>query len=306
MPKAEPTTAPRHRFAPAKINLALHVVGRREDGYHLLDMLVAFADIGDRIAWTPGGDACRLEIQDRLTRPDPIPADTSNLAWRALALAGRLGARPLAGRLTVDKSLPSGAGIGGGSSDAAATLRALLAGQAVEEALIRGEALALGADLPICLAGHPARVEGIGERITPVTLAHPLPIVLVWPGAGLGTPEVFRARRTAFTADIAAGPTTEFAGTVSDSAISGLARDPLSAIAGLRNDLEEAACALLPAVGRALAALQGCGGCRLARMSGSGSTVVGYFTDPEAADDAAAGIARAHPSWWVRAGNLLP
>lgn len=292
MSTAEAAGRPRSRLAPAKINLALHVTGRRVDGYHLLDMLVAFADIGDRVTWAPGGGSCRFLLEDRLQRPEPVPADTSNLAWRALALAGRLGGLDLAGCLTVEKALPSGAGIGGGSSDAAAVLRLLLDGTGADEQLLRDRALALGADLPVCLAECPTRVEGIGERVTPVTLAHPLPVVLVWPGAGLSTPTVFTARRQG---DHAAIP---------GSAVAGLATDPLNAIAGLRNDLEEAASRLLPAVGQALSALQDCDGCRIARMSGSGSTVVGYFADPEAAAAAAAGLAARAPGWWVRAATL--
>ena len=289
---ADPQGAPRHRLAPAKVNLALHVTGRRADGYHLLDMLVAFADIGDRVTWRPGGECCRLELEDRLRRPEPVPVDTSNLAWRALALAGRLGTAPLAGTLTVRKELPSGAGIGGGSSDAAAVLRLLLDGAVVDEQTLRKDALALGADLPVCLVERPARVQGIGEQITPVTLARPLPVVLAWPGAGLSTPSVFKARRAAFGA------------AVPDGAIEDLGRDPLAAIAGLCNDLEETACTLLPAVGQALSALQDSAGCRLARMSGSGSTVVGYFTDPQTAAEAATRLAADRPGWWVRAGTL--
>ncbi len=293
---AEAAGAPRHRFAPAKVNLALHVVGRRDDGYHLLDMLVAFADIGDRVTWRPGGPCCLLELEDRLDRPEPVPVTTANLAWRALALAGRLGggvgAPPLAGTLTLRKELPSGAGIGGGSSDAASVLRLLLDGTSTDVESLQAEALALGADLPVCLAERPTRVAGIGERLTPVSLGHALPVVLVWPGAGLSTPAVFRARRAAFGDPIP------------DAAVDGLARDPLAAIAGLRNDLEEPARSLLPAVGRAVSALQDSAGCRLARMSGSGSTVVGYFDGASAAAEAAMRLAAHTPDWWVRAGTL--
>ncbi|WPZ35457.1 4-(cytidine 5'-diphospho)-2-C-methyl-D-erythritol kinase [Thalassobaculum sp. OXR-137] len=289
---ADADGAARHRLAPAKVNLALHVTGRRPDGYHLLDMLVAFADIGDRVTWRPGGSACRLSVDDRLLRPEPVPVDTSNLAWRALALAGRLGAAPLAGDLTVEKSLPSGAGIGGGSSDAAAVLRLLLTETATDEAFLQAQAVRLGADLPVCLAGRPTRVQGIGERLTPVALAHALAVVLVWPGEGLSTPAVFRARAAE---DRDAIPAT---------AIDALAQDPLGAIADLRNDLEEAARALLPAVGHAADALRESAGCRLVRMSGSGSTVVGYFADGNAAAEAADRISAGAPHWWVRAGVL--
>lgn len=289
---ADPQGGPRHRFAPAKVNLALHVVGRRTDGYHLLDMLVAFADIGDLVTWQPGGSACLLKLEDQLDRPEPVPVDTSNLAWRALALAGQRANAALTGTLTVLKQLPSGAGIGGGSSDAAAVLRLMLENAGIDEETLRADALALGADLPVCLAGRPTRVEGIGERITPVTLGARLPVVLVWPGAGLSTPSVFNSRHSDFGEPIPA------------AAIDGLQDDPLAAISGLRNDLEDAACRLLPAVGQALSALQACAGCRLSRMSGSGSTVVGYFDDPVAAEEAAARLAMDAPGWWIRAATL--
>lgn len=290
MPKGDPA---RSCFAPAKINLALHVTGRRADGYHLLDMLVAFADIGDRVSWRPGGDACALEVADRLNRPDPVPADTSNLAWRALALAGRLGRTSLSGTVSVEKDLPSGAGIGGGSSDAAATLRLVLGRSVAASAGVRDAALDLGADLPVCLANRPARVTGIGEHVAPVALAAPIPIVLVWPGAGLSTPSVFRARRD------------PFGEAIPDDAIATLAGDPLAAMSALRNDLEPAASALLPAISRAADRLSDCDGCRIARMSGSGSTVVGYFDGPAKAAAAARAIAGVEPQWWVRCGNIM-
>lgn len=301
MPRGEPAAVPmtgtaervRHQFAPAKINLALHVVGRRGDGYHLLDMLVAFADIGDRVTWVPGGDCCRLDLQDRLDcRPEPVPETTDNLAWRALALAGRLGTETLAGTLTVDKTLPSGGGIGGGSSDAAAVLRAVLGDQAAADPAVRDQALALGADLPVCLFDRPARVEGIGDRVAPVRLARPLPVVLIWPGTGLSTPAVFNVRVGAYGRPIPA------------AAISRLERDPLAAIAELRNDLEEPACGLLPAVASALDLLRASSGCRIARMSGSGSTVVGYFADTASSTTAAAAIAALNPGWWVRSTTI--
>ena len=292
MPKADRAEQARQRFAPAKVNLALHVTGRRADGYHLLDMLVAFADIGDRVTWQPGGPSCVLALEDRLSRPEPVPVDTSNLAWRALALAGRLGGQRLAGQLTVIKELPSGAGIGGGSSDAAAVLRALLDDGEWPLHRLQDGALALGADVPVCLAGHPARVEGIGERIAPVALAHPLPIVLVWPGAGLSTPAVFKARDGTFSDPI---PST---------AVAWLGRDPIAALLPLANDLETPAAGLLPGIRVAMARLRESEGCGLVRMSGSGSTVVGYFPDPGAAAQAAERIAADAPSWWVRAGTL--
>lgn len=295
MSRADAAGAVRRRAAPAKINLALHVVGRRDDGYHLLDMLVAFADIGDRVSWTPGGDGCRLDLRDRFDRrPEPVPETTANLAWQALALAGRLGGGGLTGTLEVEKHLPSGAGIGGGSSDAAAVLRAVLGDKRAADDTTAARALALGADLPVCLADRPARVRGIGDRIVPLKLTQPLPVVLVWPGAGLSTPAVFRARTGGFGAPIP------------DGALDDLTRDPLGTMTGLRNDLEAAARRLLPIVGTALDTVGARDGCRVARMSGSGSTVVGYFVSGESAQAAEQALAAAHPDWWVRATELRP
>jgi len=293
MPRAE-SAPPRWHPAPAKINLALHVVGRRPDGYHLLDMLVGFADIGDRVAWSPGGDRCALTVDDRLVRPEPVPGGTANLAWRALALAGRHGAAPLSGVLTVEKHLPSGAGIGGGSGDAAATLRAVL-GACSDQ--VTADILTLGADVPVCLAGVPSRVRGIGEAVEPVVLPDDLPIVLVWPGAGLPTPSVFAAR--------AARDGDAFGGEIPAETIAALAENPLTAIAALRNDLEAAARSLLPRIGDAVEALGAVEGCSIARMSGSGSTVVGYFRDREAATAAAARLTERFPGWWIRSGIIM-
>jgi 4-diphosphocytidyl-2-C-methyl-D-erythritol kinase len=293
MPRAEGPAGPsRITVAPAKVNLALHVTGRRADGYHLLDMLVAFAAVGDEVRWEPGGEACALAVEDQLDRPEPVPGNTENLAWRALALAGRRSPVPLTGTVRVVKALPSGAGLGGGSSDAAAVLRLLLGDGCFENDGVRQKALALGADVPVCMAGYPARVRGIGEVIEPVTMAGPLPAVLVWPGRGLSTPAVFRARAGGFDDPI---PST---------ALRRLTVDPLAAIAGLRNGLEEAAATLLPGVGEARRVLQDSAGCRVARMSGSGSTVIGYFESTDSADAAAASLAAAYPGWWVRATVL--
>ncbi len=279
-------------FAPAKINLALHVTGRRADGYHELDMLVGFADIGDSVRWTVGGDSCRLSVEGTQNRHDDVPVSTANLAWRALALAGLRGKAPLSGTLTVRKALPAGAGLGGGSSDAAAVLRAVL-GETVRQDLIADPGvLALGADVPVCLAARPSRVRGIGKWVSAVDLGQSVPVVLVWPGHGLSTPEVFAARDGGFGAPIP------------EDRIRDLHVDPVAVMADLRNDLEAAAVRLLPDVGLAVAALEACVGCRIARMSGSGSCVVGYFSSRGDAREAALRLGRDRPDWWVRDGNL--
>jgi len=283
--------------APAKVNLCLHVTGRRADGYHVLDSLVAFADLGDEVVVSRRNDATNLQVicgkmpvvedRDALVVPDGI----DNLAWRALAALAR-DTGPLPGvEITLRKRLPAGAGLGGGSSDAAAVIRAVAAlfGRPNDRPL---RPVALGADLPMCLEPRPWRARGVGEVLEPLVLAHDLPALLVWPGRPLSTPAVFRARAGGFGAAIPA------------AAVARLARDPLGALAELRNDLEAAACALEPAVAEALQAVQRQPRCRLARMSGSGSAVFGLFERESDVAEAAAALAADRAAWWVRATVL--
>jgi 4-diphosphocytidyl-2-C-methyl-D-erythritol kinase len=263
--------------APAKLNLTLHVVGRRADGYHLLDGLVAFADIGDVVEARP---AERLTLE--ATGPFAAAIEGPNLVLEA---ATRLG-RGRGAALRLEKNLPIASGIGGGSSDAAAALIALARLWAVE--IPAGLAESLGADVPVCLHRAPAWLGGVGEALTP---APPLPeagVVLVNPGVELPTAAVFAARRGPFSAP------ARFAEAPRDAAH--LAR----LLAAASNDLAAAARALVPEIGEVLAAL---GDALLARMSGSGATCFGLYEDAAAAARAAARIAR--PGWWVAAGRLL-
>lgn len=283
--------------APAKVNLCLHVTGRRPDGYHELDSLVAFADVGDEVVATGCADAAQLLVFCDEMPVVPVagtlvvPGGTANLAWRALAaLATAIGGTPGI-EVTLRKRLPAGAGLGGGSSDAAAVIRAAAALHA-REGELPAPLLALGADVPMCLLPRPWRVRGIGEQLQPVTLAHDLPALLVWPGRAVATPAVFRAR------------TGDFGAAIPETALALLARDPLAALAGLRNDLEAAARAIEPAVGEALEAVRRLARCRLARMSGSGSAVFGLFERDADAAAAAATLAGVRPDWWVRATTL--
>ncbi|MGX0901763.1 4-diphosphocytidyl-2-C-methyl-D-erythritol kinase [Roseovarius sp. MBR-79] len=267
-------------LAPAKVNLTLHVTGRRADGYHLLDSLVAFADMGDLVTVTPDPAPSLCVTGPRAVG---VPEGPENLVLRAAALIG------VPAAITLEKHLPAAAGIGGGSSDAAATLRALsrLSGRAVPDAL------ALGADVPVCLGARAARMRGIGGEVTPVAELPALDAVLVNPGVPVATPAVFDrlARR-----DNPAMP------------------DPLPSwpdaaacirwLATQRNDLEAPATALCPETGTVLERLQESDGCQLARMSGSGATCFGLYPDRTAATAAAARIAAAHPGWWVQAARL--
>ena len=265
--------------APAKINLTLHVTGRRPDGYHLLDSLVVFADLGDVLRVAPAETASL-----RVTGPmaDGVPTGPENLVRRAAELMG------VAAEIELEKHLPAAAGIGGGSSDAAATLRALaeLTGRPPPAEVAR-----LGADVPVCLAARPARMRGIGERVSPVSGLPDLAAVLVNPGAAVPTPEVF-ARLERRENPPMPDPLPRWE----------TAAELVRWLAAQRNDLEAAARAVAPEIGTALAALAAMPGCGLARMSGSGATCFGLFADRAAAGAAAAALAR--PGWWVRAVTL--
>lgn len=270
------------RFARAKINLALHVTGRRADGYHLLDSLVAFADVGDLV---------RVDASDHLsltvTGPmgDGLSAGPDNLVLRAAALLGRGAA------ITLDKRLPVASGIGGGSADAAATLSALAALHGCDLPS-DAQVLALGADVPVCLSGVAARMEGIGEKITPVRLP-PAHLVLVNPGFGLGTADVFRAMTRRDNPGL---PAPE-----------GLHDAPALAryLHLCRNDLEPAALGLAPRIGEVLAALAAQPGCLLARMSGSGATCFGLFEHSNPAMHAEKALSLSNPAYWVKSAALV-
>ncbi len=271
-------------FAPAKVNLALHVTGRRADGYHLLDSLVVFAGVGDRVAVTRAPEL-RLTIDGPMAGALTVGPD--NLVLRA---ARFLGEERVA--ITLTKRLPVASGIGGGSADAAATIRAIcrLRGRAVPEAALTAP---LGADVPACLIGHPLRMQGIGERVEPLSGLPPAHLVLANPGVSLATPAVFRALRRSDGAPLP--PLPWF------TDVAGLARY----LAACRNDLEDAACALEPVIGEVIAALGDQPGCLLARMSGSGATCFGLFADRAAATAAAAALRHRRPGWWVEEAAVL-
>ena len=274
-------------FAPAKLNLALHVTGRRANGYHDLDSLVVFAGVGDRVSALPA-PALTLSV----TGPEAaaLAGEGDNLVLKAARVmaAGRGAA------LTLDKVLPVASGIGGGSADAAAALRALarLWDCPTPDA---AAVMALGADVPVCLAGQPARMSGLGERLAPVpALPGGLAVVLVNPRIALATPAVFAAleRRD--------NPAME--------PMPGAFRDAEALVVWLRrqrNDLEAPAIRLVPAIEAVLAALS-VAGARLVRMSGSGATCFGLHDSVAGAETAAKTIAAREPGWWVRAAPLLP
>jgi len=278
--------------APAKINLCLHVLGRRPDGYHEIDSLIAFTGVGDRIEIAPSTGAT-LEIDGPFARD--CPAAGANLVMRAAMMLAATSARPLMAAMHLDKQLPVAAGIGGGSADAAAALRALqqLWKVDVDPVLLTGMGLALGADVPVCLAGQPSRVRGIGERVETLPPLPAASLVLVHPAVPLRTADVFAARHGAFGDAIPPLP-KRFAD----------ARALAEFLRVCRNDLTEAAIVCCPPIESALAALEAVPGCLLARMSGSGATCFGLFADNETAQRAERGIAGERRHWWVRATAL--
>jgi 4-diphosphocytidyl-2-C-methyl-D-erythritol kinase len=275
--------------APAKINLYLHVTGRRADGYHLLDSLVTFAEVGDLLHAEPA-DSLSLRVDGPFA--PALAGEPDNLVLRAArALAAEAGVTAGA-RLVLEKRLPVASGIGGGSADAAATLRVLcrLWRLTPPAAALARLATTLGADVPVCLAGRTARMGGIGERLES---APPLPgcgVVLVNPGIAVETAEVFRARQGAWSESATLLPAWDDA--------AAMAAD----LAQLRNDLEPAAVTLRPVIGDVLADLAATPGCLLARMSGSGATCFALYADSAAARLAAGRIER--PEWWSWAGGL--
>lgn len=280
------------RAAPAKINLYLHVVGRRADGYHLLDSLVAFAAVHDTVV-AEKADALTLAVAGPFAAA--LSAESDNLVLRAArALADAAGVPPRAA-LRLVKRLPVASGIGGGSADAAAALLAVadLWRVAPEPAALAALALKLGADVPVCLAGRAAQMGGIGETIDPAPPLPPAPLVLVNPLVPLPTPSVFKARSGPFSqpAPLASAPRD--------------ARDLAEALAARRNDLTAAASRIVPAIQDILAALEARPGCLLARMSGSGATCFALFARADEARAAAASIRAARPGWWVEASGLV-
>jgi 4-diphosphocytidyl-2-C-methyl-D-erythritol kinase len=280
------------RAAPAKLNLYLHVIGRRDDGYHLLDSLVAFADVADVVT---AADAERLTL--RIAGPFAAALaeeGEKNLVWRAAsALAERAGI-PARAALALEKNLPVASGIGGGSSDAAATLHALaeLWHLDLRERRFAGLPESLGADVPVCLLGRSAWLAGIGEQVSPAPALPGCAVVLANPGVAVATPAVFKARLGAFSRPARFDPPQDVAGLA-------------AALAERRNDLTDAAICLAPDVAEVIRALASEPGALLARMSGSGATCFALFAGLAAARAAAARLAAARPRWWVAAGRLI-
>jgi 4-diphosphocytidyl-2-C-methyl-D-erythritol kinase len=274
------------RVAPAKINLALHVTGRRHDGYHLLESLVVFANFGDRVS-------VKRSLVDRFEISGPfrgdLPEDETNLVIKARnALRNRFPGKADPVAIHLEKHLPISSGIGGGSSDAAAALRALAAHWNIEPNGLSEIGLRLGADVPMCLEGKPLIARGIGDEIEPIGAFPHLPMVLVNIGISISTPQVFAAL------DRRDNPPLPLLTSIHS------ADDVCAYLAATENHLFSAAEKLCPSIGVTLVALQGTGA-RLVRMSGSGGTCFAIYRSDEDAQAAAASLRQRHPDWFVAA-----
>ena len=275
-------------FAPAKINLALHVTGQRADGYHLLDTLVTFADVGDRLSFENAS-----ELSLHITGPEgkQLTPDADILILRAAqglkSWADKNNQDTAGAQMVLEKNLPISSGIGGGSADAAAALRGLITLWQLDipEIELMVLALKLGADVPMCLNGKPLHAQGIGEDISPVSMPE-FSMVLVNPRVSVSTPEVYSALPDTENPPLAPVPAN-------------VSHEPVLAwIKDQRNDLQTPAMSLAPEITHCLEVLRN-QGAQLKRMSGSGATCFGIFETPERAQRSADKISAGQPDWWV-------
>jgi 4-diphosphocytidyl-2-C-methyl-D-erythritol kinase len=274
----------------AKVNLTLHIVGRRPDGYHEVDSLVAFAGIGDHLTLEPGGEIA-LDVGGPLAMH--AGPDDDNLVMKAVRALSRHVSHLSVGKFTLTKFVPAQAGLGGGSADAAAALRLLarVNGLALDDPRLYRAARETGADVPVCLDPQPRWMRGIGEVLSgPVSLPR-LAAVLVRPDAALATMDVFTALKAAPLTAVTAATLPE---------LPTEAASLVHFIGARNNDLERPAVSIVPQVATALSLLRSQPMCLLARMSGSGSACFGLFGSPQAASDAARTLAAAYPAWWVQ------
>ncbi|MDH6259860.1 4-(cytidine 5'-diphospho)-2-C-methyl-D-erythritol kinase [Bradyrhizobium sp. BR13661] len=284
----------------AKVNLSLRVIGRRADGYHDLESVVAFADCADRLTLEPGGEL-------RLATTGPLAAAcgemSDNLVFKAAKLLGEAVPNLKLGAFALDKVLPVAAGIGGGSADAAAALRLLarLNNLSLDDPRLQKVALATGADVPVCLLSHACDMTGVGEQLLPLALPS-MPCVMVNPRVPVATKDVFQAlglrngELLVGATDVLEAPAWPEAG--------GSIADWVEVLETVANDLEAPAMRIEPVIGDVLRALRSSAGVRLARMSGSGATCFAIYGAATDAHAAAEKIRKDHPGWWVHAGTL--
>jgi 4-diphosphocytidyl-2-C-methyl-D-erythritol kinase len=284
----------------AKVNLSLRVIGRRADGYHDLESIVAFADCADRLTLAPGAE---LSLRAIGPLAEACGETTDNLVLKAARLLAEAVPGLATGAFTLDKVLPVAAGIGGGSADAAAALRLLakLNSLALDDPRLVAVALKTGADVPVCLASQACDMTGVGENLLPLSLPA-LPCVMVNPRVPVATRDVFQelglrpGNLRVGVADVLRAPAWPAAGASPDDWIRLLQQIP--------NDLEKPALRVQPVIGDVLAVLGKCPGASLARMSGSGATCFAIFGSATEAQAAGRQVSAEHPGWWVHAGTL--
>jgi 4-diphosphocytidyl-2-C-methyl-D-erythritol kinase len=274
--------------APAKLNLYLHVVGRRADGYHLIDSLAVFAALRDTLTATAADDLT-LDVDGPFAAA--LGGEADNLVLRAARALAEAHGTTARARLSLTKRIPVAAGLGGGSADAAATLQAL--SRLWKVAIPPDLGVRLGADVPICFAGQPSQMAGIGDRLTPAPALPAASLLLVNPGIAMPTRDVFAKRQGPFSAaaPLAAAPHD--------------AIELAQSLRSRRNDLTDAAMAIAPVIGDVIAAIEATQGCLLARMSGSGATVFGLYAGDAEAERAARAIGAQHPRWFAWEGPML-
>lgn len=285
-------------LAPAKINLYLHITGRLDNGYHTLDSLVGFVDIGDIISLKPANDfnftVSGPFAKNFSTKELDSSPNSSNLAVRAVWLLANALKKTPDFEVHLTKNLPMGAGIGGGSSDAATVLWALIEHwqKSPEQDILEKIMLELGADVPVCLDCSPKYISGIGEKLTPTEQIPECPAVLIFPGKHCPTPQIFQRFNASF--ETLKSRPKSFQNT----------DDMRLFLSQQKNQLTSAAIELVPEIQNALNALSTSKHCLLSRMSGSGSTCFGLFNDMDNAHKAAKIISDENPDWWVKTTTL--
>jgi 4-diphosphocytidyl-2-C-methyl-D-erythritol kinase len=285
-----PTTF--NMLAPAKINLFLHITGKRDDGYHLLQSVMVFVDVGDALEFSPH-DSLFLDVEGPFAADMPPPHN--NLIYKAAQLLAAEYNVPMRARITLKKRLPVASGIAGGSSDAATALRGLarLWGLPEEKDRLRRLGEKLGADVPACIARRAVWTEGIGERVTPLLDMPAMHFILVNPMVATPTPEVFRRYREKFS------PLLQFSGRRKSM------QEWIADLKLYRNDLTRAAMGVTPEIRAVLEALRATPNCHFARLSGSGATCFGVFDHAQASAAAMNKLKQEHPDWWISPANLI-
>jgi 4-diphosphocytidyl-2-C-methyl-D-erythritol kinase len=286
--------SPKHftLLAPAKINLFLHITGKRPDGYHLLQSVVVFANVGDRLTFSRH-DSLFIDVAGRFAGDVCAPRD--NLIYKAAQALGENYKIAPTGQILLEKNLPVASGMGGGSSDAATTLKGLAQLWGLPEEFDRMQKIAgtLGADVPACLMRRPVWMEGVGEKMMRLPDMPDMHMVLVNPAVATPTPEVFRQFRAKFS------PPIQFIGRRKTMG------EWIADLKLYRNDLTEAAIAVSPEIKTALQSIAETQGCQIARLSGSGATCFGIYETPTAAHAAVNKLRQQHPEWWITPAGLL-